>query len=182
MLLVDVVMNAAAISKFVQQDLSTLLAELDMRAASLALSRVAMANDKRSAIWSVIPHLVSAEAKFEADMVTSHRFQAAQSLLYLHALRATILRDLGDEEAQVSDAFVCSQRVVAEQNAAAWRVANQVKDIVTAWNPSHWVRLYRYINSPLGQKARSFEASLFWERLGYTEGKFWLDVGPDSGP
>lgn len=179
--LLTVVRTSAAISRFVEKDLRAYLGVLDMQAASNALQSAQLANDKRSAYWSVVNHLESAESKFQEGLNTPHRFQAAQSVVYTLALKAIVYRYLGEEEL-VKRCFEASADTVARQNELAWKGSNQFLDIFSWWNPGNWAKMIRFNSSELGKEAKSFAPEPFWKELGYTGRYFELDIGPDPDP
>jgi ATP-dependent DNA ligase len=173
--LVEVVRTSAALKRFIDQDLQSHLGRLNLAAAANAMASAQEAKDKRSALWSVVNHLETAEATYYSLLNTSRRFEGAQCLLYTKALKATLFRSL-DEEALVKREFEGSKEVVLKQNHDVWD--NQMKDLVAGWNPGNWISLIRHINTEPGKTARAFEPALFWEQLGYKDGYFQLDSGP----
>lgn len=178
--LIGVVRGAGQLRRFVEHDLADLLASYDLRAASGALQDADHAADKRNVLWSAINHLEAAEAKLEPDLRGNHRFFSAQALLYIIALRALILRSL-DEARLVERCFEKSVRIVWTQNDNAWK--RQLSDIVESWNPAGWVRMARFLTSPLGKAARSFDAIAFWDTMGCSNtGRLALDSGPEIDP
>ena len=177
MTLTEVVRTSTAIKNFIERDLLSHLAQLNLSAAASAMAAVQDARDKTSALWSVINHLEAAEATYYAKLSTCQRFEAAQCLLYVKALKAVIYRALGEEKL-VKRELDTSVGIVDKQNHDAWN--NQIKDIVAGWNPGNWFALARHINSEPGKTARAFEAGTFWMQLGYPGRTFALDPGPSA--
>ncbi len=177
MTLVEVVKTSNAIKKFIEEDLLSHLAQINLSAAASAMAAVNHAEDKRSAIWSVINHLEATEAIYYAKLNTFHRFEAAQCLLYIKALKAVVYHSLGEGKL-VKREFDSSLEVVAKQNRDAYLGGNQLKGIFSSWNPANWFALARHINSEPGKTARAFKPASFWEEFGYTGNTFYLDPGP----
>jgi hypothetical protein len=162
--LIKIARNSTAISKFLQEDLSAYLTRCDLLAASNALKEAGMAIDKRSAYWSVVNHLEAAEAKCESAMSGITRSQTAEVLIYIAAIRALVLKDLG-EHRLVRGALDKSLRIVEKYNRD--HDAHEMSDIVSSWNPANWVSLWRHLNRSPGREAGEFNANDFWVALGY---------------
>jgi hypothetical protein len=178
--IVSVVKFSGAIKKFAEQDLISLLASYDLMAAHNSLKNLSSAKDSRMIFWSTLNHLESAESKYESELIGYNRFQSAQSLIYIVAIRTSILKYL-DEPDLIDRCFDYTMEICKKQNDYAW--SRQGRDLISSWNPANWFGLARYINSEFGRAARSFDMKEFWRVLGYEEAaNLFLDTGPEIDP
>lgn len=164
--LVDVARMTSKIRSFLETDLLSILADCDLRAASNALVAAQGAEDKRSALWSVLNHLEAAEAKYELGLTGLLRADSAEVIFYLEAVRALILLGLEDH-GLVRGCFDRCVSIAKIHNSN--QSAAGLRDILAANNPANWLRMYRFEASAIGKAAREFDVYRFWHELGYCD-------------
>jgi hypothetical protein len=148
----------------VEEDLVGLMVRLDVAAASIALSGVSDARDKKAMWWSTINHLEAAEAKLRSRMESAVAFESAQTYLYVSAIKALIFRYL-DEERLVARCLDDSRAIVLQQQRFAGSAKEQIKGVVSLFYPRTWISAFR--PSSLERAARDFRPATFWEAMGF---------------
>jgi hypothetical protein len=156
--------TTAALTKFIEEDLVGLMAQLDISAAGIALSGIPSARDKRSAWWSAVNHLEGAESKLRSRMKTASAFDSAQTYLYISAIKALIFRYLG-EERLIAKCLEDSKDIVQAQQRFESTFMSQIKGVASLFKPSTWVEAIR--RSGLRRAARDFRPEPFWEAMGF---------------
>jgi hypothetical protein len=163
--------SAASLKQFLEEDILSLLASIEYNAAANALASAKCAEDKKSVYWSAINHLETAEESLKQQLKSYDRHSAAQKYIFIAAVKATILRHLG-EEALVLKCFEETLTVVRLQHENEKK--SQFKDLFSSWNPQNWIALRKYLHSNFGKQASSFDARLFWKQLIGRDGSFGL--------
>lgn len=178
--LLTAIQSLRALKSFIENDLTTLLTSLELRAAAHALEGIERAKDKRSVYWSAINHLEVAEQGFISKLESSQNFDVAKQYLFLSSVKSTIYKYL-EEDGLVEKCFEDSLKVVNLQHTYAKK--NEIRDVFLAWNPKNWITSYRFRNSVIGKKSLAFDAGRFWKILiDKSENFGLLLIDPDPSP
>ncbi|MXN91105.1 hypothetical protein GR160_07665 [Flavobacterium sp. Sd200] len=172
--------NAASIKKFVEQDLVSLLIDLQFNAAASTLSGVEKAIDKKSVYWSAITNFNVAQEGLKRKLTSKNRFEVAKQFIYLSALIATIYKYLG-EDGLVEKCYDDTLEVVKTQRVNEKKY--EIIDNFSAWLPKNWIESNRIRGSVFGQRSLRFDAQEFWRQLSNkSESLLLLVIDPDPGP
>ncbi|MXN91107.1 hypothetical protein GR160_07675 [Flavobacterium sp. Sd200] len=155
--LITAVQSIITIRRFVESDLLSHLASIQLDAAAEALANAEIANDKRNSYWSCINHLEDAEAIYKKKINSAKCDEACRYYCYVSALKAVIFRYLGEE-------LLVEKCCEDSQNIENLRRKYKEADMLGSFNIPSLFSLVSMVLSKgeLEIKARRFNPSLFW--------------------